>query len=66
MTSLVENGPYEVERNGRTFRLYGCARRGCDAVNPDYLAFGAHGKSWCLGHRPLLARLRVWWQERSA
>lgn len=45
-------------------RLYGCARRGCDAVNPDYLNFGAHGKSWCLHHRPLRARLRVWWQER--
>lgn len=51
-------------RMGR--RFYGCAKRGCDAVNPDYLSFGAHGKSWCLHHRPLRARLRVWWQERRA
>jgi hypothetical protein len=50
----------------RCVRYYGCARRGCDSVNPDYLSFGAHGKSWCLGHRPLWARIRVWWQERGS
>jgi hypothetical protein len=46
--------------------LYGCAKRGCDAMNPDYLAFGTRdGKSWCLGHIPLRARIRLWWQERT-
>lgn len=55
---------YIAERNGMEFRLYGCAKRGCDTVNPDYLAFGGLGKSWCLRHRPLRSRLRVWWQER--
>lgn len=56
--------PYVVERNGMQFRLYGCARHGCDTVNPDYLAFGGCGKSWCLNHKPLRSRLRLWWQER--
>jgi hypothetical protein len=41
-------------------RLYGCAKRGCDAVNPDYLSYGAYGKSWCLGHAPFRIRLRRW------
>jgi hypothetical protein len=50
----------------RRERFYGCARRGCDAVNPSHLSFGAHGKSWCLHHRPWRARLRVWWQERRS
>lgn len=45
--------------SGSGFRLYGCARRGCDAVNPDYLSFGARGKSWCLGHIPFLVRLKM-------
>jgi hypothetical protein len=35
------------------------ARRGCDAVNPDYLSFGARDKSWCLHHIPLLVRLKM-------
>lgn len=44
---------YVHTANGRTWRLYGCAKRGCDAVNPDYLAFGSHnGKSYCLHHVP--------------
>jgi hypothetical protein len=50
----------------RTWRLYGCAKRGCDAVNPAYLSFGAGNKGYCLGHIPLRSRLRVWWQERHA
>lgn len=48
-------------------RKYGCAKRGCDAVNPAYLSFKAsNGKGYCLGHRPLRSRIRCWWQERRA
>lgn len=62
---MPENERYVHQIGGKTFRLYGCAKRGCDAVNPDYWAFGSRdGKSWCLHHRPLRSRLRVWWQER--
>jgi hypothetical protein len=57
--------PGQSYRDERGHRLFGCAKRGCDAINPDWRAFGAHGKSWCLHHRPLRARLRVWWQEHS-
>lgn len=39
-------------------RMYGCAKRGCDAVNPSYLSYGAYGKSWCLHHPPLRVRVR--------
>jgi hypothetical protein len=39
------------------WRYYGCARWGCNAVNPDYLCYGTRdGRSWCLHHRP--GRLR--------
>lgn len=35
------------------WRYYGCARWGCDAVNPDYQSYGTKdGRSWCLHHRP--------------
>lgn len=34
------------------WRYYGCAKWGCDAVNPDYASYGALGRSWCLHHRP--------------
>lgn len=35
------------------WRYYGCARWGCDAVNPDYQSYGtSDGRSWCLHHRP--------------
>jgi hypothetical protein len=45
----------------------GCAKRGCCAVNPPWEQFGTRdGKTWCLGHIPLRARLRVWWQEQRA
>lgn len=44
----------------RIFRLYGCAKRGCDRVNPDYESYGAYGMSWCLHHVPLRIRLRRW------
>ena len=47
----------------REHRHYGCARRGCDKVNPDYLSYGAYGKSWCLGHAPWRVRLRRWLGE---
>lgn len=39
-------------------KRYGCARRGCDAVNPPWASYGAYGKSWCLHHVPLRVRLR--------
>lgn len=63
MTLSGANASYTHTANGRTWRLYGCARRGCDAVNPDYLAFGSGGKTWCLAHPPRRARIRLWWQE---
>lgn len=43
MSSPIKNG----------WRHYGCARWGCDAVNPDYQSYGTRdGRSWCLHHRP--------------
>lgn len=51
---------------GRTWRLYGCARRGCDAISLDFESFGAGGKGYCLHHIPLCYRLKVWWQERKS
>ena len=51
---------YTHTANGRTWRLYGCAKRGCDKVNPDYATFGAGDKNYCLGHIPLRTRLRLW------
>jgi hypothetical protein len=44
-------------------RVYGCAKRGCDAVNRAWESYGAYGKSWCLGHVPLRVRLRRWFGE---
>lgn len=41
-----------------------CAKRGCDALNPRWMSFGTrNGKTWCLGHVPHRARIRVWLQE---
>jgi hypothetical protein len=58
---------YTHTANGRTWRLYGCAKRGCDRINLDYETFGTReGKGYCLSHIPLRSRLRLWWQERSA
>lgn len=60
-----QNKNFTHAANGRTWRLYGCAKRGCDTVNLDYEAFGTReDKSYCLGHIPLRSRLRLWWQER--
>jgi hypothetical protein len=43
----------------------GCARSGCCMVNAPWQTFTTRdGKTWCLGHMPLRARVRVWWQER--
>lgn len=53
-------GRYLHSANGRTWRLYGCAKRGCDRINPDWESYGAYGKSWCLGHAPLRIRLQRW------
>lgn len=47
----------------RHWRLYGCARRGCDAVSPDYESYGAYGKSWCFKHIPRRIRFRRWLGE---
>jgi hypothetical protein len=62
------NDRYTHTANGRTWKLSGCAKRGCDHINPDYLAFGvgfgADEKTYCLNHIPLRARFRLWWQER--
>lgn len=48
----------------RRRRLYGCAKRGCDKVNPPYLSFRGGDKGYCLDHIPLRYRIKVWWQER--
>lgn len=62
-----KSGPrYTHTANGRTWRLYGCAKRGCDRINLDYESFGTReGKGYCLNHIPLRSRLRLWRQERS-
>jgi hypothetical protein len=65
-----EYRPFHLDDDHRILRVqsrrfYGCARRGCDRVNPDWWSFGARGKSWCLDHRPLLTRLRMWLRERK-
>jgi hypothetical protein len=51
----------------RVWKLFGCAKRGCDSVNPDYLSFGSvNGKGYCLDHIPLRSRIRLYFQERRA
>lgn len=46
--------------------LRGCAKRGCCAVNRPWEQFGTRGgKTWCLGHIPPWARLRIELQERT-
>lgn len=47
----------------RTWRLYGCAKRGCDKVNLSYESFRGGDKGYCLDHIPLRYRIKVWWQE---
>jgi hypothetical protein len=54
---------YTAPSGARTWKLYGCAKRGCDRINLDYMAYGAYGKSWCLKHPPLRIRLRRWLGE---
>lgn len=50
---------------GRVYKLYGCAKRGCDRINTDYESFGAfNGKSYCRNHIPLYSRFILWLQER--
>ena len=44
---------YTHASNGRTWELFGCAKRGCDAVNPGYLSFGVGDQGYCLHHIPL-------------
>jgi len=54
---------FETERG---FRLYGCAKRGCDEINLDFEAFGGHGgKSYCLHHIPLRSRFKLWRQRNA-
>lgn len=50
--------------SGVVYKLFGCAKRGCDQVNPDWRAFGSSGKTYCLDHIPLRSRARLWWQEQ--
>lgn len=50
----------------RTWRLYGCARRGCDRINLDFEAFGGRNdKSYCKLHIPLRSQVIVELQERG-
>lgn len=57
---------YTHSANGRTWKLFGCAKRGCDKVSPDYLSVGVGDKGYCIDHVPLFARLRMRWQDRIA
>lgn len=45
------------------YKYFGCAKRGCDKVNPDYLAFESgwprKPKTWCLNHIPKLVKLKM-------
>ena len=56
---MMHDYQYRTERG---FKLFGCAKRGCDKVNPDYLAFGSGDKTYCLDHKPWRARWRLWLQ----
>lgn len=60
--SIVDPGG-NSERN---YKLFGCARYGCDSINYDWWAYeGKDGKSYCLHHRPLPDRIVSWWRERK-
>lgn len=61
MTKYTHTGP-----TGRVYRLYGCARRGCDRISTDYESFGAGGKGYCLACIPRRYRLKLWWRERRS
>jgi hypothetical protein len=51
---------YTHTANGRTWRLYGCAKRGCDRISPDYMSFGTKGgKGYCLDHIPRLVKFKM-------
>lgn len=63
---LRRSEPYTHTANGRTWRLYGCAKHGCDRISPDYASFKARGKGYCLDHLPLRTKIWLWWKERSA
>lgn len=55
---------YTHTANGRTFKLFGCARKGCDRISLDFESFKARdGKGYCLNHIPWRSRLRLWWQQ---
>jgi hypothetical protein len=50
---------------GRVYRLYGCAKRGCDRITTDYESFGADDKSYCRDTCiPRRYRLKLWSQKR--
>jgi hypothetical protein len=65
MAALLGQVPHACVFEGD--ELSGCAKRGCCEVLTPWNSFGTkNGKVWCLhGHIPRLARLRVWWQERT-
>jgi hypothetical protein len=55
---------YTYTANGRTWKLYGCAKYGCDHINLDYESFrGPNNKSYCLAHIPLRLKFILWWHE---
>jgi len=48
------------------FKIFACAKRGCDRINPDWYAFGtADGKTYCLHHIPLRSRIKLWWKWKK-
>jgi hypothetical protein len=55
-----------VGPSGREYKLFGCAKWGCDRINTDYEAFGGPGdKSYCRDrHIPIRSKIKLWWQER--
>jgi len=57
------SGRVTHRKGSAEWRLYGCAKRGCDAINMDFEAYGAYGKSWCLHHPPFRVRVRRWLGE---
>lgn len=65
MAAIFGQVPYACVFEGD--ELSGCAKRGCCNVLKPWNSFETKdGKVYCLfGHVPRLARLRVWWQERT-
>lgn len=47
----------------KTYKYFGCCKRHCNAINPDYLAFGVGintDHTYCLHHIPRYIKVKMW------